>query len=101
MKAVKLASSASERERLKLKCMKLLARAEEIKMIEDWGMSGSSHESPSEKPLRAPLSTRTLSTKEQMILLEGSKLNGSVFPPWISEPGDQLFRRMADGAGYL
>lgn len=102
MKAIKLASGESDRERLKLKCMKLLARAEEIKKIEDWSMSGCPREQPpTEEPLRAPLSTRTLSTREQMILLESSRLNGSIFPPWTFNPGDDLFRSMTDETPYL
>ena len=36
--------------------------------------------------LREPISHRTLSTREQIILLEGSKLHGFVFPPWKSPP---------------
>lgn len=102
MKAIKLASGESDRERLKLNCMKLLARAEEIKKIEDWSMSGYPREQPpTKKPLRAPLSTRTLSTREQVILLESSRLNGSVFPPWTFEPGDDLFSSMTDETLYL
>lgn len=102
MKAIKLASSESDRERLKIKSMKLLERAEEIKKIEDWTMSGCVREhTATEKPLRAPLSTRTLSIREQMILLESSRLNGSIFPPWTLEPGDDSFRSMTDDTPYL
>ncbi|KAL8953280.1 MAG: hypothetical protein Q9222_000846 [Ikaeria aurantiellina] len=36
--------------------------------------------------LREPVSTRALSTREKIILLEGSKLNGSRFPPWETAP---------------
>lgn len=36
--------------------------------------------------LREPLSTRTLSTREQIIILEASKLHGCRFPPWVASP---------------
>lgn len=43
------------------------------------------------KELKQPLSTRTLSTREQIILLQGSKLNGCVFPPWKEAPAAEEF----------
>jgi calpain-7 len=102
MKAIKLANSGSERERLKSKCMKVLARAEEIKQVETWGVSikqkgraGMSYD------LNAPLSNRTLSTREQVILLESSKLHGFVFTPWTSEPEEILFQAIGCNGSFL
>ncbi len=102
MKAIKLASSASERERLKSECMKVLARAEEIKQVETWdepqkqkSQTRTSHE------LNAPLSHRVLTTREQVILLESSKLHGFVFSPWTSEPDEELFQAIGCNGYFL
>lgn len=93
MKAIKLANSSLERARLKEKCLNILARAEEIKKIEQWQPAMSyigAVITPSEIS-RVPQSRRQLSTREEVILLEGSKLHGLIFPPWNSEPGEQEF----------
>jgi hypothetical protein len=93
MKAIKLANNSSERARLKEKCMNILARAEEIKKIEQW-QPGMSHTGPVITPSEIsgmPQSRRQLSTREEVILLEGSKLHGLIFPPWKSEPDGQEF----------
>jgi calpain-7 len=102
MKAIKLASTASERERLKSKCMKVLARAEEIKQVETWDIpvkqtsqAGPSHD------MNAPFSNRDLPTREQVILLESSKLHGFVFSPWISEPEEELFQDTGCNGSFL
>ncbi|KFY11616.1 hypothetical protein V492_04361, partial [Pseudogymnoascus sp. VKM F-4246] len=93
MKAIKLATSSTERARLKEKCLNILARAEEIKKIEQWQPT-MSHTGPvimsSDTP-KAPVSRRQLPTREEVILLEGSKLHGLIFPPWVSEPDEQEF----------
>lgn len=36
--------------------------------------------------LQEPRSGRTLSTRESILLLQSSKLNGSIYPPWTFEP---------------
>ena len=38
--------------------------------------------------LKAPISSRKLTTRESIVLLESSKLNGSIFPPWA--PGSKI-----------
>ena len=38
------------------------------------------------RKMREPISNRKLSTREKIIVLEGSKLHGSLFPPWLSLP---------------
>jgi calpain-7 len=92
MKAVKLASDENERKRLKLKCVKLLGRAEEIKQMKTWSKPSMVDEfSTAPKLLKVPVSTRKLSPREEIILLEGSKLHGSIFPAWRSHPDDSLF----------
>ena len=102
MKAIKLASTGFERERLKSKCMKVLARAEEIKQVETWDVpvkqksqAGPSHD------MSAPFSNRALPTREQVILLESSKLHGFVFSPWTSEPEEELFQDMGCNGSFL
>ena len=46
--------------------------------------------------LRDPLPTRPLSRREQIIVLESSKLHGSRFPPWQETPGINEFKLGAD-----
>jgi hypothetical protein len=86
MKAIKLASTDHDRTKFRSKCKELLARAEEIKKSGVW---------PPPKTLgnilKAPLSERAISRTEEIILLEGSKLHGFIFPPWKSDPDDSLF----------
>ncbi|OAF58125.1 cysteine protease [Pseudogymnoascus destructans] len=93
MKAIKLANNSSERARLKEKGMNILARAEEIEKIEQW-QPAISHTGAVITPSEIsgmPQSRRQLSTREEVILLEGSKLHGLIFPPWRSEFDGQEF----------
>ena len=88
MKAAKLASSDQERTRLRAKCKALLSKAEQIKRSESW--------TPIIKTaipalLKAPSSERKITRHEEIILLEGSKLHGFIFPPWKSDPEDAVF----------
>jgi calpain-7 len=41
--------------------------------------------------LKEPLSCRKLTTREEIILLEGAKLNGFIFPPWTTDPDLEEF----------
>jgi hypothetical protein len=86
MKAVRLASSEQERTRLCSKCKQLLVRAEAIKKCDTWSpvMTTKAH-------LIGPSSKRSISTTEKIILLEGSKLQGFVFPPWHADPDESTF----------
>lgn len=91
MKAIKIASSDHERTKFRSKCKDLLTRAEEIKKSDIWP--------PLKNPgavLKAPLSERAISRTEEIILLEGSKLHGFIFPPWKSDPDDSLFTEGGD-----
>ncbi|ODH53591.1 hypothetical protein GX48_00009 [Paracoccidioides brasiliensis] len=111
--ALKLASSPSERQRLDAKCKELLGMAEDIKRSKSWcqdpsrdnngssaSASASKRKSSNVKPnLREPVSQRQLSKREQIILLEDSKLNGFVFPPWQSVPDPREFE--LDESGQL
>jgi calpain-7 len=86
MKAVKLASSDQERTRLRSKCKQILSRAEEIKNLETWVPQKSKA-----ALLKAPSSERAVTKAEQIILLEGSKLHGFIFPPWKDDPDESNF----------
>jgi len=72
------AKDGHEKARLKAKCQALLRRAELLKKAA--------------QGLKAPVSTRSFTRKEQVILLEGSKLNGFVFRMWESDPDPEEFR---------
>ncbi|KAL9040878.1 MAG: hypothetical protein Q9214_004310 [Letrouitia sp. 1 TL-2023] len=50
--------------------------------------------------LEQPSSTRNLSTREQIILLEGSKLHGCLFPPW-KEPEEIEFKAESDRSLFI
>ena len=71
MKALRLATSPRDRQKLDAKCREWLTRAEK------WKKEDSNR--------------RTLTTREEIILLEGAKLNGAIFPPWITAPGPDQF----------
>ncbi|KAN0114868.1 cysteine protease PalB [Hyaloscypha variabilis] len=88
MKATKYASSEVERKRLRSKCLQLTSRAESIK--KSTSSSWVSVASP-EISLQPPVSQRAISKREEIILLEGSKLHGFIFPQWTSDPDDALF----------
>ncbi|KAI1003880.1 Calpain-like protease [Podosphaera aphanis] len=97
MEAAKFAISDIKRARLRVKCKKLLSWAEDIKHSETWSPS------PSKSPkntLKAPLSVRILSKTEKLILLEGSRLHGFIFPPWTSEPKLTDFDLAENGIYY-
>lgn len=100
MGALKLADLPRDKRRFDSKCNELLSIAERIKQLKDSSRRGSepdttnrdthSSTTTSGAPprLREPVATRSLSNREQIVLLENSKLNGFVFPPWsaLSEP---------------
>lgn len=109
MNALKLAKDdPAEKKHLDAKCKEYLSRAEQLKHSRDGGDKPSVKSQTTTPKIhtirvsrpREPTSTRALSNREQIILLENSKLNGFVFPPWsaIPEPdefqleeGDELF----------
>ncbi|KAK2765382.1 cysteine protease [Arachnomyces sp. PD_36] len=97
MKALKIADTPEEKKRLDAKCKELLTTAEQIKHNKSQhpARHNSTSSGGSSKPSE-PLSTRELSTREQIILLEGAKLNGFVFPPWGASPTAQEFE-LLDG----
>ncbi|KAI9875512.1 MAG: cysteine protease [Pleopsidium flavum] len=100
MHALKAATNEDQKTQLDKKCRALLEQAERIKLSICWetlgtdlghAASGQTSSSESGSKLEEPLSSRQLSTREQIILLEGSKLNGFVFPQWKSSPDPNEF----------
>lgn len=94
LQALRLASSATEKTRLDTKCKELLNWAETLK--EETVRSKSVDEAtlsplPSRTNLKQPSSKRKLTTREEIILLQGSKLNGFLFPPWKADPVPEEF----------
>lgn len=99
MQALKLADNAPDRKRVDAKCKALLAQAEAMKMSRDAVQArrmkvppAHASSAPGTTQLRQPVSSRKLTTKEQIILLEGSKLNGFMFKPWVAPPGPEMFQ---------
>ena len=119
MRALRSKPSDDEKGRLDQTCRRLLERAELIKATGQWKSEapaigskmprrGSSQGSHSK--LKKPISTRPLSTREQIILLEGSKLHGFTFWPWQSnplatefelKPGENLFLYVLDAVTHI
>ncbi|KAH0558636.1 hypothetical protein GP486_004710 [Trichoglossum hirsutum] len=86
MQAMEVAAGNHERDRIKGKCQMLLRTAESLKRAD-----ARQQAEASARALKGPVSSRTLTTKEQIILLEGSKLNGFIFQPWDSDPDPEEF----------
>ncbi|KAL2863903.1 calpain-like protease PalBory [Aspergillus lucknowensis] len=95
MKALSLAISSKDRNVLDAKCKEWLTRAEKIKEAEDWRSAAHSRDNRSTS--WTLVSTRQLTTREEIIILEGAKLNGFIFPPWKVEPEIEEFNKGADG----
>jgi hypothetical protein len=85
MKALRLASP-DDKKQLDAKCKELLSKAEKIKAAADWQSVARAGPQKLFPSLRPPASTRKLTTREEIIILEGAKLNGYIFPPWSRAP---------------
>ncbi|EED16885.1 calpain-like protease PalBory [Talaromyces stipitatus ATCC 10500] len=93
MRALKLADTPREKQWLDSKCKDWLCRAENIKLDKAWKPSSSQVEN---SLLKEPVSKRTLSTREEIILLESAKLNGFIFPPWKDDPSPHEFELVGE-----
>ncbi|KAJ5086091.1 hypothetical protein N7532_010862 [Penicillium argentinense] len=93
MKALRLAAP-DDKKHLDAKCKELLTRAETIKAAADWQVAARQK---AVRSLRPPTSTRKLTTREEIIILEGAKLNGFIFPPWDRPPAAAEFATYDDG----
>jgi hypothetical protein len=90
LQALRLVDKPSDRKRLDVKCKELLGQAEKLKQRQD-GFSKSISKPQPKEALKVPLSSRKLTTRENIIILEGSKLNGFIFKPWTSAPSADEF----------
>jgi calpain-7 len=81
MRALQLTNIPEEKARLDVKCKELLTKAERIKGTRSW--RPIAHQLIK---LNEPQSSRNLSNREQIILLESAKVNGFIFPPWTCPP---------------
>lgn len=100
MKALKLSTNTRDRQKLDTKCKELLTRAEKIKETKDWPPSIDATTQNVPPSLKASTSTRKLTTREEIILLEGAKLNGFIFPPWVNSPSSEEFEIEDGGELY-
>lgn len=114
MQARSQAKSPEQKMRLKSKIEQLMGRAEVIKGVqkkqeeEEEAMEEETQEAmarvslagpdipilPNAKAqavLKAPQSNRTLSNREQMVVLRSSKVAEHIFPPWTKEPSQSEF----------
>ena len=91
MQAAKVASNDDEKSRLRGKCKLLLSRAEEIKKSPQW---------TPKKSKTVLESKRAISKREEIILLESSRLHGFIFPQWKSDPDDSAFIEKSSTAKY-
>ncbi|KAI1980590.1 cysteine protease [Ophidiomyces ophidiicola] len=96
MNALNLTTDPNERKCLDAKCKEYITRAEQIKLLK--GSTGAS--ANTQRTRKEPQSTRSLSYREQIILLEDSKLNGFVFPPWSGGPGPEEFELDENGEPF-
>lgn len=94
MQALRLSDNPEDRKRLDVKTKQLISKAEEFKRKND----GSQIQS--QPKLSYPVSKRKLTTRENIILLESSKLNGTVFKPWTAPPSNKDFE-LGDDQGLF
>lgn len=79
-------TNGPKKMQLNRECQQLLQKAEKIKADPK-----SADNRKMITNLTEPVPSRRLSTREQIILLKGSKLYGGVFPPWDSAPSAKEF----------
>ena len=96
MQALRLTSNQVEKKILESNCHLLLDQAERLRNGDESSTSkepcdGAPLAKANHTRLKSPISTRQLTTREQIILLEGSKLHGMIFPPWKSAPKPSEF----------
>lgn len=89
MQALRLADDPEDKKRLDTKTKSLIVKAEELKKVEE--NSKDSTAPVSRSRVEHPVSARKLTTRENIILLEGSKLNGALFKPWTHPPAESEF----------
>ncbi|KAA8893689.1 hypothetical protein FN846DRAFT_977737 [Sphaerosporella brunnea] len=103
------ALTPSEKQKLDQKCAAIVAKAERWKKAQaatEPKVSVAPNPPPAGSPPRkrpAPKSVKKQTTKEKLLLLQSSKINGGVFPPWQGPPDATEFRPgpFLDPAGRL
>lgn len=100
MKALSIASDPSNRKWLDARTSLLITYAEKLKAVGDVDNASIPSLAADLAAARAarpvPTSTRKHSTREQIIILEGSKLSGSIFRPWMEDPSENDFSLNTD-----
>ena len=94
MRALKLERDPEQKRKLDAACKKYLKQAENLKATKSAQSKPSvvsSDPKVSQKPWKH-IARRALTTREKIILLEGSKLNGFTFPPWTGPPEEEEFQ---------
>lgn len=86
MKAANGASTPTDKARLQRKCQDLITLAEKLKQCPRVDTVAAV-----ERRLGHPRVVRDIPTSEKTILLRGSHLHGSKFPPWNSDPDPKEF----------
>lgn len=97
MRALNLVNDPNEKAKYSTRAQQLMRQAEQIKQSGEWRRSAPSI--PTQPPLakdqvrllKEPVNSRKLPTKEQILLLKASYLNGVRFPPWDGPPSDSEF----------
>ncbi|KAI9741018.1 MAG: cysteine protease [Cirrosporium novae-zelandiae] len=109
MRILPIVSNKEERKCFDKKCLDLLQYAETLKKTR-----GPSKVNPFPLPptrrehghaiisrSQSPASCRQLATREKIILLESSKLNGFIFPPWKEDPMPDEFALKHEESPFL
>ncbi|EXJ88498.1 hypothetical protein A1O1_05428 [Capronia coronata CBS 617.96] len=100
LQALRLADKPADRKRIDAKCKQLLAQAERLKSSQD-AITSPERKERSIGTLKAPAPSRKLTTRENIILLEGAKLHGFVFKPWTSAPSLDEFQLEDGGQPFV
>lgn len=96
MQELRLDKNEKKRDVLVQECRDLLDQAEQIKDMSRYQSSGddalggvtflTARKGGMGSRSKKPEARRALTTREKIILLEGSRLHGFTFPPWSSPP---------------
>jgi len=106
MRALDSTSDQTEKRNIEKNCHQLLHQAERLRS----GNRSSASAEPSNEVvsaetnqpgLKLPVPSRQLTTREHIILLKGSKLHGSVFPPWKADPEPCEFDLLGGNSQYM
>lgn len=109
MQELTLAEDPKRRIFLARECQDLLDQAEQIKVARKCQHSGMVTQRvtsattcgfASNLRLETTEAGRAFTTREKIILLEGSKLHGFVFPPWTAPPISSEFELRAEELPY-